>query len=105
MQIFVDTFHGCYKDGTNGTRDYRAVSGYILVVWAFLPAVIITAIAVSSSNHFLVHITFTIVFIAFSVLCALLRPYKHGTANTSGVALPALMASGPALSVQAIILQ
>ena len=54
IQTFVDTFHGCYKDGTNGTRDYRAVSGYILVVWAFLPAVIIAAIAVSSSNHFLV---------------------------------------------------
>ena len=99
IQTFVDTFHGCYKDGTNGTRDYRAVSGYILVVWAFLPAVIITAIAVSSSNHFLVHITFTIVFITFSVLCALLRPYKHGTANTSGVILQAVMASGLALSV------
>ena len=99
MQIFVDTFHGFYKDGTNGTRDYRAVSGYILVIWAFLPAVVIAAIAVSSSNHFLVIITFTIVFIAFSVLCALLRPYKHRIANTSGVVLPAVMASVLALSV------
>ena len=27
IQTFVDTFRGCYKDGTNGTRDYRAVSG------------------------------------------------------------------------------
>ena len=32
IQTFVDTFYSCYKDGTNGTRDYRAVSGYILAV-------------------------------------------------------------------------
>ena len=30
IRIFVDTFNGCYKDGTDGTGDYRAVSGYIL---------------------------------------------------------------------------
>ena len=99
IQTYVDTFHGCYKDRTNGTRDYRAVSGYILAIWALLPAVVIMTRAVTSRNLFLVSTTFTIVFITFSVLCALLRPYKHKTANISGVALPALMASGLALSV------
>ena len=99
IQTFVDTFHGCYKDGTNRTRDYRAVSGYILVIWAFLPCSVIITRAVTSSNRFLASITFTIVFITFSVLCALLRPYKHGTANTSGMVLPALMASILALNV------
>ena len=95
----METFHGCYKDGTNGTRDYRAISGYILVIWAFLPCVAIIARAVGSSNIFVVDITFTIIFITFSVLCSLLRPYKHRMANISGVTLPALMASGFALCV------
>ena len=26
----MNTFQGCYKDGLNGTRDYRAMSGGIL---------------------------------------------------------------------------
>ena len=101
VQTFVDTFHGCYKDGTNGTRDCRAVSGYIFVIWAFVPGIVnmTKAVARSYNYYFLVRISFTIVFITVSVVCALLRPYKHGAANTSGVTLPALMASGLALSV------
>ena len=38
IKTYVDTFHGCYKDGTNGTRDYRAVSGYLLAMGGLLPA-------------------------------------------------------------------
>ena len=30
LLTFVETFQGCYEDGTNGTRDYRAVSGWLL---------------------------------------------------------------------------
>ena len=48
LQTFVDTFHGCYKDGTNGTRDYRTVSGCILAIWAILPAVVIITTALES---------------------------------------------------------
>ena len=93
IQTFVDTFHGCYKDGTNGTRDYRAVSGYILAVWTFLPAVAIMGMALENENHFLLRIIFTILFNILSVACALLRPYKHRTANISGVTLPAIFSS------------
>ena len=38
IQIFVDTIQGCYKDGTDGTRDYRALSGYLLAVCLLIPA-------------------------------------------------------------------
>ena len=31
LQSFLDTFQGHYKDGTNGTRDYRAMAGLQLV--------------------------------------------------------------------------
>ena len=32
IRTFVDVFQGSYKDGTNGTRDYRLLSGLILLV-------------------------------------------------------------------------
>ena len=31
MQSFVDTFQGHYKDGTNGTRDFRALASFSLI--------------------------------------------------------------------------
>ena len=51
IQTFVDTLHGSYTDGTNGTRDYRAVSGYILAVFAFFPALQTTLDALFSSMY------------------------------------------------------
>ena len=90
MKTFVDPFHGCYKDGTNGTRDYRAVSGYLLAILTFLPALNITISALAKRNLFLIYMTFIIIGYALSVACALLRPYKHRTANISGVFLPAI---------------
>ena len=97
IQTFVDIFHGCYKDGTNGTRDYRAVSGYILAIWIFIPAVMITVVSLAQKTDLLPHVTFIILFTALSFTCALLKPYKHRTANISGVALPAIYVSSIAL--------
>ena len=33
IETFVSTFQGCYKDGLNGTRDYRSLSGGILAIF------------------------------------------------------------------------
>ena len=99
MQIFVDVFQGCYKDGTSGTRDYRAVSGYILAIWAFLPAVMITTTAQQYRTELLPYITFIILFTALAFICAVLQPYKCRTANISGVALNALYVSAVALLI------
>ena len=89
IRIFADTFNGCYKDGTDGTRDYRAVSGYILAICLILPSVQIVMT--------LLHIelftpsVYTTLFIVLTVLCATMRPYKHTAANISGVALLAIL--------------
>ena len=32
MQIFTDVFYGSYKNGLNGTRDYRPVAGFVFIV-------------------------------------------------------------------------
>ena len=98
IQTFVDPFHGCYKDGTNGTQNYRAVSGYILAILTFLPALSITIKVLVTRSKFLTLTMFIIIFNTFSVACALLRPYKHRTANISGVILPAICSSALALT-------
>ena len=36
LKIFIEAFHGGLKDGTNGTRDYRALPGAYLVLKVFL---------------------------------------------------------------------
>ena len=90
IKIFVDTFNGCYKDGTDGTRDYRAVSGYILAMCILLPSLQILFTLQHSLT--LIISVYIILFIVFTVLFAAMRPYKHTAANVSGVSLLATVA-------------
>ena len=32
LHVFADAFNGCYKDGLNGTRDYRCFAGFYLLL-------------------------------------------------------------------------
>ena len=89
INIFVDTFNSCYKDGTDGTRDYRAVSGYILATCLLLPSIQIL-FTLQQLAPFITSVYITL-FIVFTVLFAAMRPYKHSAANVSGVALLAAM--------------
>ena len=97
IRIFVDTFNGCYKDGTDGTRDYRAVSGYILATCLLLPSlqILFTLQHLEQFNPS-VYIT---LFIVFTVLFAAMRPYKHTAANVSGVALLAADVFNPTIFI------
>ena len=90
IQTFVDTFHGCYKDGTNGTRDYRAISGYILAIFAFFPALQTTIDALFGPIY--LALLPLILFIMLTVVAALLKPYKLSIANRSAVAVSATFA-------------
>ena len=90
IRIFVDTFNGCYKDGTDGTRDYRAVSGYILATCLLLP--LLQILFTLQHLETFIPSVYIILFIVFTVLFAAMRPYKHSAANVSGVALLAAMA-------------
>ena len=89
IRIFADTFNGCYKDGTDGTRDYRAVSGYILAICLILPSlqIVMTLLHIELFTPSV----YTTLFIVLTVLCATMRPYKHTAANISGVALLAIL--------------
>ena len=76
LSAFVDAFQGCYKDGTNGSRDYRFFAAIQLMLRLMLPlANVITKESILSlygcSLAFVVYIT------AF-VIC---RPYKNDVFN------------------------
>ena len=84
---FIDTFQGHYKDGTNGTRDYRAASTIHLLV-LFL---IICACAGRYRRYFILdYIQFG--FVAVSLLYSLARPCKKKYANIIQSLLYALTA-------------
>ena len=92
---FVSPFQGCFKDGMNGTRDYRALSGGILAVVLFL---LLLDTCVSDFVNvdirepvILVQVTIAM-FTTVSVGFAVFRPYKTDVANHTGVTLSALVA-------------
>ena len=59
IQTFVDVFQGSYKDGTNGTKDYRLLSGLILLV----PLTTYIAFALTKSSLY------------YSISCICIVPY------------------------------
>ena len=90
---FVATFQGCYKDGTNGTRDYRALSGGILGGCVLILALKVCShllIEVNDRNPVISWQIVIILLIALLVSCELLRPYKSEVANQSIIIILAL---------------
>ena len=90
---FVGTFQGCYKDGTNGTHDYRALSGGILGGCVLIPAIEVCSrlfIEVNDRNPVISWQIVILLLIALLVSCAVLRPYKSEVANQSSIVILAL---------------
>ena len=75
--MFVESFQGQYKDGTNGTRDFRMVSASFLI----LRALIITTFL--NRNYYNYTSSYQIAMLA-SVSCfyAIARPYKLNSMTT-----------------------
>ena len=85
LHIFMDAFQGCYKNGTDGTRDYRYFSGLYLVLRFLL---------VSGALHIIIHgsknpILFLVI---FSFSFALCRPYKNNCFNVVDCLFHAILA-------------
>ena len=87
LHTFTNTFQYCYKDGTNGTRDYRAISGYILAVLLAIPLILGVMTQVHSHTTFFWQVSI----ILLTALSVVLEPYKYRTSNLSGTILPAIL--------------
>ena len=75
VHMFVDTHQGCFKDGTNGTCDYRALSVvYLLLRFALLSLYIQdTEVVTSGLSLFM----FSVLFMLISLFLGTVKPYKH----------------------------
>ena len=71
LRTFVETFQGCYKDGTNGTRDCRYFAGLY-----FLIRIINIVVLLSSSTVLHAIIASALLYWCTAVLFALVQPYK-----------------------------
>ena len=85
MHAFTDAFQGWFKDGTNGTRDFRYFAGFYLI----FRIVILVEVAVSTYYIWMIIILCPII---ASLMFALLRPYKNDWLNILDSLLFAILA-------------
>ena len=82
ITAFAEALHNCYKDGLNGTRDYRAMAGLNILAFP-VSAVIIYAVRKTIANGYSAEAAsgYTLVFI--SLVISYVRPCKKTIANLS----------------------
>ena len=85
LHLFMDAFQGCYKNGTDGTRDYRYFVGLYLL-FRFLTFSDLL-------DYFLVYHENPVFFLViFSFSFALCRPYKNNCFNVVDCLFHAILA-------------
>ena len=89
MHALADAFQGCFKDGTNGTRDCRYFAGIYLLLRI---AVFLTHSMIPSRlNSWVVPAT---IFMLASLSFAAFRPYKRDIFNITDCSLLAVTSTG-----------
>ena len=90
LHTFVDAFEGCYKDGTNGTRDCRYFAGLQLVIRLLFPlAFSFTGEIIKSA--FLAFIALGL----YMTLFVIVQPYKNAVYNKTDFPLLMILLLGP----------
>ena len=84
LRTFVETFQGCYKDDTNGTRDCRCFAG--LYFFLRIIAVILTSIPF----HVFIFVS-AILYWFTALIFALVQPYKKHLYNVIDAIMFAVM--------------
>ena len=77
LNTFVETFHGTFKDGLNGTRDFRILPALFLII------VMVTTMLASFADVFNIHTYNILLQILSSFLIAFTRPCKSFLTNLS----------------------
>ena len=78
ISIFVEKFHGCYRDGLDGGRDMRSFSGLYYVMIIFLSQYTNLQIWRLSISCWLYY---AFIFLSFTLLIIIVRPYKQKYVN------------------------
>ena len=75
VNIFVETFHSCYKDGLNGTYDYRFASS-VPLFFILLTVMFGNLIALKFQWHIYFLALFSFILLSMSFAIGYVRPYK-----------------------------
>ena len=94
LQLLLDTFQGCFKDGTNGTRDCRYFAGLYFILRTFL----FTTYAYTGI-WFQQYVVQQLVCTVAILLFAIIRPYKKDFYNNLDAVMLGILAMINALSM------
>ena len=81
LHIFADAFQCCYKDGLNGTYDFRFLSPVPLLF--YLTLVLVTTHLGNMKVHLSQTLICSALFLVLSIAIAYVKPYKSGYMNFS----------------------
>ena len=95
LHMFVESFQGEYKDGTNGTRDFRMVSASFLILRILILA---------SFHNYSLWISAVAQFALICAVCfyVVVRPYKRNIGNSVDVLILALLGTPVLLLLLAV---
>ena len=79
ITAFAEALHCCFKDGLNGTRDYRASAGLVILFPA--SSLVISAVRIATGCDS--SIVSSCTFLVLSLLLSQIRPCKSAVANFS----------------------
>ena len=83
VQMFVESFQGQYKDGTNGIRDFRMLSASFLILRILILVLFLNRHRLSSHTSQLQ----CVVYVCFTCFYAITRPYKLNFANNVDIVI------------------
>lgn len=94
LRAFMDSFQGCYKIGTEGSRDMRCFSS----LYFFLRSAML-AVMMSASDQDVDNVLHVLQFIIIIVLLAAFRPYKNQWNNVLDIFIFSVMTLIGALTI------
>ena len=77
LNIFVEKFYNCYKDGLDGGKDMRSLASLYFIIRVIVNFIFIDQIPISASYTFV-----AILYAGCSLLIAIVQPYKKAFINT-----------------------
>ena len=80
VTIFINTFHVLFKDGSDGTRDYRMIPGVYTSLSVLLT---ILSCFVHTNGYKTIPVYYIALSWLTSIMCAYFQPFKHPSANKS----------------------
>ena len=80
ITAFTEAFHSCFKDGLNGTKDYRALAGLWILIYPLFGCISYVFWIHQQYNQ---HVTIAYTSFVTSLLVSYVRPCKSAIANLS----------------------